>query len=923
MREVKEMEFNIPTIVIGLGGTGLKTVVYLKRKVKSIVDGGLIKFLCIDSDKNEVLVNELEADEYINIGVPGVSYIINNLRSETAEYIRPWFPSNLNFKVVSGDEGAKQFRPMGRLYLFRNIDKVFSSIDMVTKQLRARFADVKVASKTINVYIVSSTCGGTGSGMILDVAYIVRKVIEEDNATSSIIKGILFLPTAFHPFPISDEAEKKHLFANGYATIKEIDHFMSPNKETEYKVEYSQTRSIRSKNRPFDVCYLIDDENEEFPVGSLDDTIEAVSESLVILLTSGVGTSVKSAEDNLFTVLSGTQKMQPYSNKNYLYSSFGTSSVIYPYEMVKKYVAGRLVKHVYDILNRDIKFNMTLDMIKFLKMDELESDDLINSLYSYRKISSSEISEKIFQAENKDLQITIKEKIIVESHSIIEELKNKIEQNFNDFVENKFQEFKKLVQDYISSPQMGFFVVYKLLTDPENGLPAYIQKVKEVLSKEIEDHNWKINKLNEDVNFISETIIQKSNKLIARIFNTKDKKLIDNFSKSISNLYDNLLFKLLKEYSVRFYNKFSMLVQKYVSEELEPTYSLWQRFINDYINEYIKISFSSKSSSWGTRINFYVANKEIIDKDIEMIIENDNNKIIANIYKLFDNFMNFRLEKFKEYEQRLLEFVDQYYKEYLYMDIEDQIVTMFGNEENVINRLLRASSILYRYRSQLFNEDYLKYYKVLGVKNINDTRFFSVAKMQNIEVIENYNPFRISMLQVKHGLPLYSFVLIDIMEKSYMELISSDPGLHIDPNFQKFDNLSLDYEFSQQDYEKYLLIYLALLFDLLRKDGINYSINLRGVKIEFSSDKNDTVDMIFNKLREKEFYQNFKDMVEEYLRSIDGEAIKLTVKEYLQKISNRIYYLNNKRSLTKEENMEKENLEKEQKVLKTFIDSGI
>ncbi|MCS7243855.1 MAG: tubulin-like doman-containing protein [Candidatus Calescibacterium sp.] len=914
------MEFSIPTIVIGLGGTGLKTVVNLKKRVGDI-GKGLLKFLCIDSDKNEVLVNELEPDEYINVGVPGVSAIISNLKSETAEFVRPWFPSNLNFKVVAGDEGAKQFRPMGRLYLFKNIDRVFNAIDMVTKQLRAKFADVRIASKTINVYIVSSTCGGTGSGMLLDMAYVVRKVIEEENAVSALVKGILFLPTAFHPFPISDEAERKHIFANGYATLKEIDYYMNPSKETEYNVQFSQTRVVRSKKQPFDVCYVVDDENEEFPIGSLDDTIRAVSESLVILLTSGVGTSIKSAEDNLFTVLSQSQKMQPYSEKNYLYSSFGTSSVIYPYDLVKKYVAGKLIKHMYDSLNRDIKSNHIFDIMKTLKIDEINSDDLINSLYSFKSFSSVELSEKIYQVNNSNIQITIKQKLLVEYSGTVDAIKERVEKNLDDFVKTKFEEFKNLIQEYITSPSMGFFLVYKILTDSEQGFPYYFEKVKEMLRKEIEDHNNQVSKLARDVDFYSNTLIEKSNSMFARIFNKKDKKLIEGFSKSLSDMNNHIVYATLKEYAILFYNKFNMLVQRYINDVIEGINNVWQKFYNDYVSNYLKITFESKPGSWGNKINFYVANKEIIDKDVDMIIQNDKNRIVSYLYKIFDNFVNLRYDKFKNYEEEILNFIENNYRDYLYMDIEDQVVSIFGGEDEVVSKLSRASSILYRYKSQLFNDSYVKYYKVLGVKNVNNSRFFNISKLQNIEVIENYNPFRISMLQVKHGLPLYSFVLMDIMEKSYMELINTDPGLHIDPFYQRVENLSIDYEILQQDFQKYLYVYLGLILEIIKKEGMNFVVYLDGVKLELGDDKQEVVTNTIKKLNDNMFASKFISTVESVIQSMGEESIKLTVKDYVSRNSNRLYYLKNKKNLTKEEVNEMDYLEKEIKVLKKFIDS--
>ncbi|MCS6954776.1 MAG: hypothetical protein NZM44_00250, partial [Candidatus Calescibacterium sp.] len=229
--------------------------------------------------------------------------------------------------------------------------------------------------------------------------------------------------------------------------------------------------------------------------------------------------------------------------------------------------------------------------------------------------------------------------------------------------------------------------------------------------------------------------------------------------------------------------------------------------------------------------------------------------------------------------------------------------------------------ILYRYKSQLFNNSYVKYYKVLGVKNVNNSRFFNISKLQNIEVIENYNPFRISMLQVKHGLPLYSFVLMDIMEKSYMELINTDPGLHIDPFYQRIESLSVDFEISHQDFQRYLYVYLGLIFDIIKKEGINFVVYLDGVKLELGDDKQEVVSNTIKKLHDNMFASKFISAVDSMIQSLGEEAIKLTVKDHVSKNSNRLYYLKNKKNLTKEEANEMDYLEKEIKILKKFMDS--
>ena len=49
----------------------------------------------------------------------------------------------------------------------------------------------------MNVYIVSSTCGGTGTGMFLDVAYISRHVVANQFGKEPWVRALLLLPFVF------------------------------------------------------------------------------------------------------------------------------------------------------------------------------------------------------------------------------------------------------------------------------------------------------------------------------------------------------------------------------------------------------------------------------------------------------------------------------------------------------------------------------------------------------------------------------------------------------------------------------------------------------------------------------------------------------------------------------------------------------
>ncbi len=913
------MEFTIPTIVIGLGGTGLKVIYRLKNNIPiELLEKGLLKFLVIDSDKNDPMINELEADEYVNIGVPGVASIVTNLDSEAAKFIRPWFPANLPFKVVSGDEGAKQFRAMGRLYLFKNIDKIFNIIDRTVKSLRARFANIPNVSKTINVFLVSSTCGGTGSGILLDIAYLVRHIIEQENANPCLIKGILVLPTAFHPFPISDESERKNIFANGFATLKEIDYYMNPNVETSYTVKYTENKEIVSNKAPFDVCYLIDDENEEFPIGGLDDTLDAIAESLTVLLTAGIGTSIKSAEDNLYTILTTNQKNQPYSDKNYLYSSFGTSSIIYPYEKVKRYILGKLLDYFDKQLSKDQDYTKIIyDIFSLLKIEELTKDDLINSIHNISNTSIySEIYERINQISNDEISIKLQE-IIKNGYTQINQ--ENVNQRVEELIKTKYQEFVNLIEEYIKNPSYGLKIVYDLFTNENMNIFKYIDKTKESLKNEIEQHQLSLNKLNEDLKIYSQNLEKDSKKFLNKLLNKKNRDLIEKISKAVDNLNNSLTNIILKEAAINFYQKLALMLSKYRNERIDKIYDAWNSFRRDFISPYLSIKFESKLSSWGNRINFYLADKEKIDTIVENIV--NNNKIYEELFRVFDYFEKFEYSKLKEYNIKLLNWIEEGYKDYLNIDLEDLAINLFKTEDNVVNNLERASSILFRYKSQLFDDSLVKKYEVLGVKDVSSTRFYNVAKIRDIEVVESYNPYRISMLQVRHGLPLYSFVLIENMKKAYNEVINTSLSPHIDPFYHKVEDPTIQEELSEKELQMYYKIYMAFLLDLITKKDLNYVINLEGVEHILGKDKIEAIEYIKKNSGNPDFYIKFNNLVDKTLSNYTNESLTLILKDNIDKKAKRAYYLNNKRTLNNDEIKELKDIEREVEVLQKYLDS--
>src|SRR5208337_1447605 len=90
-------------------------------------------------------------------------------------------------------------RPLGRLALVDHMERVIEQVSLVVRAAVDPAGIVTTAAATglpfrnpsPRVFIVSSTTGGSGSGMVLDFGYIVRQVLRSLHLADDGVCGIL------------------------------------------------------------------------------------------------------------------------------------------------------------------------------------------------------------------------------------------------------------------------------------------------------------------------------------------------------------------------------------------------------------------------------------------------------------------------------------------------------------------------------------------------------------------------------------------------------------------------------------------------------------------------------------------------------------------------------------------------------------
>lgn len=253
------------TLYIGIGGAGINTLKFVKSKLKQAVlnEHGKdelpkqIQFLCIDTNTTDLSnLTEFTDDEKMCVSVRDPYGRYERERSSsTFEYI----PEKNTQHILALDRGAGQVRSNGH---FAIIESEF--LGTMTRKLRTianNIREVTIPGETmlvdtkIEIHMVFSLCGGTGSGMFLPVSALVREAIKNCEIT-----GYMYSPTFFDQ--VVEDSARNMVVQNAYAAITELDYCMHFGGDRHIPVTYSfgPTRNdkITLKNRPFNEVMFVD-----------------------------------------------------------------------------------------------------------------------------------------------------------------------------------------------------------------------------------------------------------------------------------------------------------------------------------------------------------------------------------------------------------------------------------------------------------------------------------------------------------------------------------------------------------------------------------------------------------------------------------------------------------------------------------------
>jgi len=261
-------DVHIPTLFIGLGGTGKDILLRFREKLfarhgKDYLTKLPIDFLYYDLDQNccqfdnRGIYNKEEFKENIAfkkdeelLAKPDVNKAFDFINEKTYSHIKEWLSPGVQRMDTS--IGSGQQRQNARLAFFCEYEKIIEVLKTKFHRLENFQNSSKNDFKPIKIVFVFSIAGGTGSGTFIDMAFLCRYLSKNFLTKTHVdFTAHVILPDVFNKIPVN----KDFINANGYAALKEMEHFMSGGKYFDAQWKYDERIKI---NTPvFNECYIL------------------------------------------------------------------------------------------------------------------------------------------------------------------------------------------------------------------------------------------------------------------------------------------------------------------------------------------------------------------------------------------------------------------------------------------------------------------------------------------------------------------------------------------------------------------------------------------------------------------------------------------------------------------------------------------
>lgn len=400
--EIRSLSGDTRYLIISYGGTGADALFGVKKAFETTLSpvelDTRVRFLAIDTDSDTqkqtkkivkpdgfselIEVDALTNEQFFQLS-GSAARLVYDTDSNVATWINPQLVEQIreNPELLSG-HGASGTRQLGRLTLYPA-----NNVNALTAKIKTAVSELTNDNHSpLRVFILTGIAGGTGSGTVVDLTYLVRNVLEnmpgdldspELNVPTRVkyCGFVLLPPTGASTDPVYINRGNR----NGYAALKEINHFMTvDSRNGGYELAYGNGNVIRSHKKIFDVCYLLDGTSDGVAFKNpRQKAIAVLSECMLDMVTSSQvaddGNTIQAVDSfmNDWTstrtvMISGKPVAHAMRDADYVYCALGHSEFAMPSHEIKAYVAKQLFDRIYALFLRCANVE-AVDAEEFLK----------------------------------------------------------------------------------------------------------------------------------------------------------------------------------------------------------------------------------------------------------------------------------------------------------------------------------------------------------------------------------------------------------------------------------------------------------------------------------------------------------------------------------------------------------------------------
>ncbi len=241
-----------PALIIGIGQLGVETLTQMRQRIATEFASAFalphVRLVAIDTDPeimqkatfgNDRAILRTQETFLARLQRPSHYLKTRDGKLPTDNWLNP----KLLYRIPREQAGAG-VRALGRLAFVDNYRAIAKRIEAELLALCSQDTphessfecDLGLRTSKPRVYLVTSLAGNTGSGMIIDLAYLVRRLLNEQGHSAAEIVGLFFLPNVQR-----DPASAAPL-ANAHAALIELQHYCR--RDVVYNAHYDTAASL-------------------------------------------------------------------------------------------------------------------------------------------------------------------------------------------------------------------------------------------------------------------------------------------------------------------------------------------------------------------------------------------------------------------------------------------------------------------------------------------------------------------------------------------------------------------------------------------------------------------------------------------------------------------------------------------------------